>query len=182
MEYFDIPLKDELWQDFIILKNQSETFKDYKNYFKSLVNWVKSHKSHIECIHNRLLVINQLDTILEIKIEDYLTEGSGISLEMEAKRMFGRHPETLNSLLMRIGNTLWDLVRYNADKECPNCMDRELEYMLVEIIKTKKRKIILDCDLCGYSENLNGSKYTDGLATIHPVNERILLNHGVTRI
>jgi len=179
MDYFDIPLKNDLWQDFISLKNQPEIFQDYKNYFNILVGWVKKHKKHFESIHPKLLVSNRLDTVLEVDIEKYLSKNPEILLDMETKRMFSRHPETINSLLMGIGNTLWDLVRCHAEKDCPSCIDAGLNYVLAEIRDTKQRKIILECDTCGYAENLDGSRYADGYADGYPVNDDDLAKYGV---
>jgi len=181
MDYFDIPLENDLWQDFISLKNQPDIFKNYENYFNTLVTWVKKHKSHIESINHELLVSNRLDTVLDVDIEKYLSKNPEILLDMEIKRVFTRRPKTIDSLLMRIGDTLWELVRCHSGKDCPSCIDAELNYILAEIRDTKQRKIVSECDTCGYAENLDGSKYADEYADGYPVNDDDLAKYGVAK-
>ena len=94
-------------------------------------------------------------------------------------RLFSDCPETLDSLLMGIGNTLWDLVQYYSEKDCHICLDRGFNYLFIEVRETKQNKVILECNLCSYTENLDGSQYTDGLAITYPVNDDILSKYGV---
>ena len=116
MEYFDIPLNVDLWKDFTELQGKPQILNDYKNYFNTLVTWVKKHKNYIDSIDTALLANNRLDTILYIDIEKYLSENPEISLEMETKRMFSECPETINEFLMGVSNTLWDLVRFDTEE------------------------------------------------------------------
>ena len=174
MEYFDIPLKDDLWSDFTDLLKKSEIFTDYKSYFKTLVEWVKKYKNYIYHIDPALLANNRLVTILDIDIEKYLSKSPEISLAMETKRIFSERPETLNELLMGISNTLWDLVRFDTGEDCPWCMDASVNYVLAEVSESKQKKIILQCNTCTYEANLDKSEYVDGLAKIYPANEEDL--------
>jgi len=178
MDHFGIPLENELWQDFIDLKNQPETFRNHKSYFNTLVSWVKKHQSHIESIHHTLLVSNRIETILETDIDEYLSKNPEVLLDMEVKRMFSRHPETINSLLMGIGTTLWDLVRFETEENCPNCIYDGLSYVRVEVKDTKEIKIVSECETCGYAENLDGSRYADGCANGYPVNDDDFVKYG----
>lgn len=77
-------------------------------------------------------------------------------------------PKTEELFLMRIGNTLWDLVRKRTGKNCPRCMADELNYVLAKT--EKEEKIVLECDTCGWTEYLNGERWIEGKAKIYPVN------------
>ncbi|MCL2625285.1 MAG: hypothetical protein FWD46_00510 [Cystobacterineae bacterium] len=121
-----------------------------------------------------------MDTILYITPKDYVLESSeyhGISLLMEKDRMFGRKPETLESLLMRIRDTLWDLITISSKKDCPVC-EGELRYFLAKQ-ENHIEKIVLECASCTWTENLDGSEWKEGIIQFYPINKAELLKNGV---
>jgi len=179
MEYFKLPLKKKMWRDFSDLQRQASTFENYHNYANALFGWVKKYEGEINNQHENLLFNNRLDTILKIHIGDYVSESPEILLDREAERIFSERPKHINTLLMIIGNTLWELVRTYTGKDCPSCIDAGLDYVRIVIRETKDQKIALECGTCGYTENIDGSKYTDGVADVYPVNDDDLAKYGV---
>ena len=168
-----------MWQDFSNLQNQVGIFDSYQNYFNALVGWVKKYEEEINNQHEQLFVRSGLTTILEVDIEKYLSKKPEISLELEIQRMFTERPKHIYALLREIGDTLWGLVRFDTEKGCPCCMGAGLNYVLAIAHNTKEKKVILECETCGYSENVDGSKYTDGFSDIYPVNDDDLVKYGV---
>ena len=77
----------------------------------------------------------------------------------------------MDSLLMMISNTLWDMVRHYSGKDCPRCKDGDLAYIILEIEKNKEKKLALECWLCGYVGNVDGTEWDDGPATAYLVNQ-----------
>jgi len=87
--------------------------------------------------------------------------------------MFGVKPDTIDSLVMKLSNTLWDIVVFRSRKDCPRCQD-ELNYVLAEIPNIQDKKLILECFTCGLDLILDSTRWSDGIATIHPVSQAIL--------
>jgi len=168
MEKQQKSLESFTWEKFKSLQNNPDIFKNYYNYFFALSNWIKQNP---DVVDYDMLSIYRLNKLLNIDVKLYLTEQPEISLISEPKRMFSRKPETVESLVMRIGDTLWDLVKRRSGKDCPNCKDDELNYVIAESIATEEKEIILECDSCGWTEKKDGSKWVGGLANIFPINK-----------
>lgn len=166
MEEFQIRLDNDLWEDFKSIQQNQEIFNNYCNYFSSLVNWLKEH---LYILNSELIFEYRLDNILDIDVRDYFSPNPEIELIQEKKRMFSHKPDTVDSLIMRISNTLWDIIKQRSGKDCPRCKDDELNYVIAEVQKTKEKKLILECDTCGWAENLDNTKWTQGSAIIHPI-------------
>jgi hypothetical protein len=93
--------------------------------------------------------------------------------------MFSRKPETLESLAMRIGDTLWDMVTIYSGKDCPRCIDDELRYIIAKNQKTEITKIVLTCETCGWTEKLDGSNWNEGLIDELPASKDDLIKEGI---
>lgn len=139
-----------------------------KHYFFVLYKWIKDNSSKFS---KELLKKYRIDVILELdNIEDYLGCDAEICLDKEVERVFKNMPKTEELFLMKIGNTLWDLLRKGAGKDCPRCMSDELNYVLAET-ETKK-KIVLECNTCGWIEHLNGKRWEEGNAKVYPISNK----------
>ena len=104
----------------------------------------------------------------------YVSDNPELLLTNEYERPFRYKPKTMEALLMRISSILWDLVDFPSGKDCPRCKEGGLSYVIAEPAESENRKIALDCDNCGYLENLDGTEWSDGYATIYPVNKNDL--------
>ena len=154
-----------IWERFLMIKNKKNVFLDYEHYLFELFNWIKNNAS---LFSKKLLEEYRIDTILELdNILYYLGCDAEIDLDKEIERVFKNMPETEELFLMRIGNTLWDLVRKRTGKDCPCCMADELNYVLAKT--EKEKKIVLECDTCGWTEYLNGKRWEEGKAKIYPI-------------
>lgn len=170
MQEFEKTLDDFIWEDFKSLINNPLLFNSYVEYFLVLVNWIKKHKDDLKYS----VYWNRLGSLLDVDINDYISKEPEILLNQESKRMFSVKPDTIDSFVMRLGNTLWDLVKFRSGKDCPRCEDDELNYVVAEVVKTAEKKIILECDTCGRALNIDGTEWSDGVAIIHPANEKIV--------
>ena len=158
-------LNPTIWESFLKIKNEKNILLDSEHYLFELFNWMKDNSSQF---NKELLMKYRIDTILELdNILNYLGCDAEICLDKEGERVFKNMPETEELFLMRIGNTLWDLVRKRTGKDCPRCAVDELNYV---IAKTKQeKKVVLECDTCGWTEYLNGKIWGEGRAKIYPI-------------
>lgn len=160
---------DFIWRDFRNLSIDPLLFASYKDYFSTLLAWIKKNEKSLE--HS--VYWNRLSPVLNIDINEYISKQPEISLNQESKRIFALKPDTIDSLVMGLNDTLWDLIRFRSGKDCPRC-EGELNYVLAEVLKTAENKLILECDTCGQAFNIDGTQWKDGKANIHPVNERLI--------
>lgn len=167
---------ERLWEDYKCLQNNPHNFDSFVNYFNSLVLWIQRHRDEI---HDDWLSRNQLNTLLNIKAEDYVSDNPYLDLTNEPKRIFKHKPKTMDGLLMGISDILWELVKLPSGKNCPNCKDGGLNYVIAEKLETKEKKIILQCDICIRQEYLDGSKCLEVDANIYPANKNDLKVLGV---
>ncbi len=65
-------------------------------------------------------------------------------LNKEKERIGERDYETIDDLLMSIGDTLWDMVTIRAGIYCPNCIYDELRYVIAE--KEGTQELLLQCE------------------------------------
>lgn len=161
---FDL-LNPTIWENFLMIKDKKDIFLDFQHYLLELFNWIKDNSSQFK---KELLEKYRIDTILELdNVLNYIGCDAEIYLDKEIERIFKNMPETEELFLMRIGNTLWDLVRKRTSKDCPCCMADELNYVLA---KTKEgSNIVLECNTCGWTEYLNGKRWEEGKAKIYPI-------------
>lgn len=71
---------------------------------------------------------------------------------------------------MVIRDTLRDLVTVQSGKYCPICFDGGLRYVMLENEHTNGKELILECDICTWTEHLDGREWIEGVAKIYPVN------------
>lgn len=161
-------LNCRVWESFLEIRNKEDIFLDYDHYLFRLVEWMKINSDKFE---KELMEQYRIDTLLELdNVLKYVGNNAEICLDKESKRVFENMPKTEEMFLMRIGNTLWDLVRKRSGKDCPRCMADELNYVLAKT--EKEKKIVLECDTCGWTEYLNGEKWDGGKAKIYPVDDK----------
>ncbi|WP_410770421.1 hypothetical protein [Fontibacillus sp. BL9] len=170
MQDFEKTLEAFIWEDFKSLMSNPLLFNSYVDYFLILVDWIKKNKAGLEYS----VYWNRLSPILDVDIYDYISKEPEILLDQESKRMFNLKPDTVDSFVMRLSDTLWDLVKLRSGKDCPRCKDDELNYVVAEVLKTAEKKLILECDTCGRTLNSDGTEWSDGVAIIHPANESIV--------
>jgi len=171
-------LLDNLWDDFLKLQMKPHIFDDYCSYFNTLINWLKKH---IDTIGDNLITKYTLDTILHINIENYISKNPDIILSHERIRMFSQTPETIDSFLMSLSDTLWDLIKLYSGKYCPACEEGELYYVIFELITAKQKVLALECGVCGWAENIDETEWSGGLVNIYPANETDLAAYGVNK-
>ncbi|MDR0490697.1 MAG: hypothetical protein LBH28_05575 [Oscillospiraceae bacterium] len=179
MEKAKRQLDNKLWKDFQNLQSSPHIFDSFISYFNGLASWVNKH---LDVLGDALVTKNRLDSILNIDAEKYVARNPELLLDKEPIRMFGRKPPTLDSFARSISSTLWDLVKLRSGKDCPKCVDDELNYVIAEILVTKEKRIILECDTCGWTENLDQTICTDEQAVMHPANECDLKAFGLNHL
>ncbi|WP_217496382.1 hypothetical protein [Paenibacillus algicola] len=163
-------MDDYIWEDFKSLMSNPLLFNSYSDYFSILVEWIKKYKDDLE----NSAYWNRVGTVIDVDIKEYISTRPEILLNQESKRMFSLKPDTVDSFVMRLGNTLWDLVKFRSGKDCPRCKDDELNYVVAEVLKTAEKKLILECDTCGRALNIDGTEWSNGVALIHPANETVV--------
>lgn len=161
-------LINKLNNSFKAIYDRKETLLNFENYYIALVSWVKENMNILrDDIENekRLLVL------LDINPHDYVVENPELSLSLESKRLGSRQFETIAEMLMSIDGTLWDMVTIGSGKDCPNCIDDELRYVIAEDKSSNLKEVILECDTCGWTEHMNGKKWEEGIVNILPANK-----------
>jgi len=170
------PLKMKLWNDFKKLQYDENGFRSFVDYYLLLANWVRCN---IRLFDASIIESLGITPLIDIDPSEYVVENPGISLEMEQIRMFSDRPKTVNLLIMRISETLWYLVTINSNKGCPICVHDDLKYLIAENKLSKERRLILECDSCGYVEFSDGTSWNGEIVDIFPVNKNELVEYGV---
>ncbi len=161
-------MKSAIWESFLELKTKKDMFLDHEHYLSGLYKWISDNSMQFD---KELIEKYRIDVLLELDdIVDYLGCDAEIYLDKEVERMFGDIPKTEELFLMRIGNTLWDLLKKRTGKDCPRCLYDELNYVLAET--KSEKKIALECDNCGWIECLNGKKRREGNTKIYPISNK----------
>ena len=86
-------------------------------------------------------------------------------------------PKHINNFAMTLGDTLWDMVTIRSRIDCPNCMD-EFRYVLIEK-PSGEQNVVLECESCAWSENIDGTKFDEGLVKVMPANKQDLKKFGI---
>lgn len=165
-----------VWDRFVSLQNDPSNFKDFVSYFAALASWVKCNRKFIQ---RDWLYSHGIYTLLNIDAKRYVSDCPDVLLSNEPKRMFQCRSKRMSELLSRISHTMWDLVKKPTGKICPICKDGGLNYVVADIIETKGKKIILQCEICTWEENLDGTRYSDGPADIYPASKDDLSGNSV---
>jgi len=176
IEYMEKYVTWEILDNFRSLLNEEKTFCSFSDYYTALIEWIKSN---VELFDMSMLQDNRIMELLDLNPEEYLIDNPSISLDMESIRMFNNKPSALDSLLMGISSTLWELISISLDENCSNCVYGELRYIIYESELTQKRELVIECEQCGYAELLNGKKWSGGMANVFPANKKDLEKFGV---
>lgn len=160
-------LNKDIMSSFRDIYHKKEIFSDYINYYSALVLWVKNH---IDLFTKEQLENSRLDVLININPAQYIIEEPEIDLELEYKRVAERIYESMEDLVMTIGDTLWDLVTIRTGKDCPNCVCDELRYVIAQDKVREKCELVLECETCGWTEHINGKQWKEGIVKIIPAN------------
>lgn len=155
-------VNSRLFKRFISIYSEKNNIQSFKNYYQSLCNWIDSNK---KMIGSELISRTYLDKMMSLDLDEYLVDPitNGLCLEKEAKRMIKEY-SNIESLLRSIFYTLWDMVTISSDSDCSNCgKDGDLRY-----IKINNGKVVLECNECGYVQNLDGSKVEEKIENFLP--------------
>lgn len=162
-------LLHELNKSFKELLRRKEILASFESYYSALAFWVVEN---MDAFEYEMKDNKRLGVLLDINPSDYVIENPELSLSLECKRIGSNEFETIEDMLMTICDTLWDMVTIGSDKDCPNCIDDELRYVIAEDKSSNFREIILECDTCGWTEHLNGKRWNEGIVKILPANKK----------
>lgn len=169
-------LNQKLWEDFISMLKKPYTLNNYYNYYYSMVSWIKVNIKYFDKIE---LKQNRLDVLIELKPEKYIIDSPEITLSKELNRIEKNKPKTNNIFAMIIGDTLWELVTIKSGIDCPKCKHDELKYEIVEILETKNKKMILECDSCAWIQNIDNSIFDEEIERVIPASKEDLKKIGI---
>ena len=153
-----------LFKSFMSIYSDKNNMQSFKNYYQSLCNWIDSNK---KMIGSELISRTCLDKMMSLDLDYYLVDPvtNGLCLEKEEKRMVKEYSD-IESLLISIFYTLWDMVTISSVAECSNSgceKDGDLRY-----IKINNSKVVLECNICGHVQNLDGSKVEEKIVNFLP--------------
>ncbi|MBA4495502.1 hypothetical protein ACFO25_19975 [Paenactinomyces guangxiensis] len=161
-----------LWDSFIEEVKSPGVLDSYLIYYLAIVNWITNNTRYFgdnSIKSKRLEICINLDPTL------YVIDEPELSLSMELDRLERIKPSKMDTLVMVIEDTLWDLVTIKSGKDCPNCTDDELRYVLAK----NESKLLLECDTCGWIEYENGCKWDGGYTQVIPASKNDLLQFGI---
>lgn len=130
----------KLWDSYLETVSDKNNLSDYKAYYSATVRWTKKH---MYCFTPEIIADNNLDFLLNLDIDEYITESPDIQLETEYKRLKNLNPSNKHIVAMLIGDTLREMITIKSGTDCPEC-NNEM------IFCTGDNKIFLSCDVCGY--------------------------------
>lgn len=163
-------LAAKLWNGFVEMLKCTETLKDYNSYYLAIVSWLKINFNDFK---KDILRKNRLDILIHLDPSIYITDKPDILLNMELKRLGAKPPASIDNLAMMIGDTLWDMVTIKSGKDCPNCNYDELRFLLVKN-ELDEESLILSCDSCGWTENIDGTLWNQNTTNVVPANKQDL--------
>ena len=167
-------LPNHLWESFLDLLRKPDTLENYESYYNSMVFWIKNNYRNFT---EELLKCSRLDVLININPEFYLNDCQDFYLESELKRFENNRPSSINTFAMIVGDRLWEMVAIKSGIDCPNCMD-EFRYVLIEKPSGEKN-VVLECESCAWSENIDGTKLDEGLVKVMPANKQDLKKFGI---
>ncbi|MBA4538079.1 hypothetical protein H1Z61_13285 [Bacillus aquiflavi] len=107
------PIDTQLLNEFYFLIKNNSNLENYSNYYNSLVEFIKIHSNYFTL---DILKKFRLDVLIKLDPDKYIVDNPSISLQMESQRLFIKY-ETIESLAMAIGDTLWDMVTIYSRKD-----------------------------------------------------------------
>lgn len=162
-------MEEKSFQDIMIsfrsIYRKREILLNYINYYNALISWIKEH---INLFSKEQIETYRLDVLMNINPNYYIVDNPELCLEQEYKRIGKRKYDTVDSLLMSISDTLWDLVTIKSGKNCPNCVFDELRYVVAVDKKRNILELLLECETCGWTEYINGKQWAEGIVKIIP--------------
>ncbi|UAC48111.1 hypothetical protein K6959_16270 [Bacillus aquiflavi] len=160
--------KDLLKQYYSIFSNKNN-LKDFKSYYLAFVRFINQNR---EFFTDTILEKWDLNVLITLNPDNYLVKNPDISLPLEEKRLRGDYDD-IDTLVMSIRDTLWDMITIYSGKDCPITPNDELRYILLKN-NDGKEKLLLECAACGWTENIDGNEYNDPTGTVYPVNKKDL--------
>lgn len=130
----------KLWDSFLETVSDKNNLSDYKTYYSVIVQWTKKH---MYCFTPEIIADNNLDFLLSIDINEYVTENPDIKLMDEYERLKKLNPNKRSESAMLISDILREMITVKSGIDCPEC-NNEM------IFCTGDNKIFLSCDVCGY--------------------------------
>ena len=77
---------------------------------------------------------------------------------------------------MTIRDTLWDMITIYSRKNCPITQSDESRYIKI-IYNDDSEDILLECQGCGWTEYVNGDRYSGPVGKVIPANEEEIKNY-----
>lgn len=149
-------MNDSMLNSFHEIYLDKKNLLSYKNYYNALRLWVKKNEKNLS---SRLQYNGRLRMLLDLNDDKYLVDNPEFSLEMEEKRKSRVNFSKIDTMLMMICDTLWDMVTIRSEKNCPCCGDGDLRYIKVSSNNAKHNNVLLECNICGRLANIDGSRY-----------------------
>lgn len=156
-----------LWKSFIDCLKDPDATKSFINYYVVVTSWIRNNQHYFSRV---LIEKNRLDILVDLNPNIYVVDNPDFSLGMELQRYVKNEPKNLEIFSMIIGNRLWDMVTIRG-KECPNCEGDEMRYILTDETLTNNRIIFLECNSCGWTEDLDGTPWSGSKVKILPANK-----------
>lgn len=79
----------KLWDSYLETVSDKNNLSDYKTYYSATMRWTKKH---MYCFTPEIIADNNLDFLLNLDIDEYITESPDIQLETEYKRLKNLNP------------------------------------------------------------------------------------------
>lgn len=169
-------MNDSLLNSFHEIYLDKNNLLSYKNYYNALRSWIKKNEKKLS---SKLQYDSRLKMLIELNEDKYLVDDPEFSLEMEEKRMRRVNFSKIDTMLMIICDTLWDMVTIRSEKNCPCCGDGDLRYIKVESNNGRSNNVLLECNVCGGLAYIDGCRCEERkIDSYHPAcKEEILVEH-----
>lgn len=149
-------MNNSMINSFYEIYSDKNNLSSYKNYYNALRLWVKKNENKLR---SRLQHDYRLRMLIDLDVDKYLVDNPEILLEDEKKRMSRINFSNINTMLMIICDTMWDMVTIRSNKNCPCCGDGDLRYIRVSLNNGSHEAVLLECNICGRLANMDGSRY-----------------------
>lgn len=146
------------------LYEKEESLLSYKNYYAALISWIKTH---LHLLSEAQIKQNRLDVLISLNPDKYVVSDPGLNLKRECSRILSIPHSSVDTLLMVVSNTLWELVTIYSEVDCPNCICGGLYYVVAEDKERNIHELLLECE-CGWTQSLNGEPWKKGIVQITP--------------
>lgn len=128
---------------------------------RTVQGWLQDEEANIG---SRLRDRFDLGWYSTVPLEEYPVSRSSLNADEEVRRLLEVPPDSMETLVMRLRDVLWEGLTLESGLQCPRCDESELRLLWDD----GARGIVLACDLCTWVQDPSGREWKAGTKLTAP--------------